>query len=115
MKKTNKSLTDSILLSKGVPQIHKKLMPWRRNVYILLTIEIVTSIIYFSLEIFFTIKEDADNDFFIWLILSVVFNVLLELYEWSVLNYVEQAKLRCVLRLYSYIYFATHNVFIDII
>ena len=94
-----KSLTDSILLSKGVPQLNKKLMPWRRNIYILLTIEIITSIVYFSLEIFFTIIEDAQNDFFIWLILAVVFDVLIELYEWSILYNVEQLKLRCSLRL----------------
>jgi len=97
--KKNKALTDSILLSKGVPQIHKKLIPWRRNVYVLLTVEIAVSIIYFSLEIYFTITEDADNDFFIWVILSIVFNVLLELYEWSILHNVEQMKLRCSLKL----------------
>lgn len=94
-----KSLTDSILLSKGVPQIHKRLVPWRRNAYILLTMEIAVSIIYFSLEIYFTISEDADNDFFIWVILSIVFDVLLELYEWGILQNVEQMKLRCSLRL----------------
>lgn len=98
-KKKGKTLTDSILLSKGVPQIHKRLMPWRRNIYILLILEISASIIYFSLEIFFTITEDADNDFFIWVILSIVFNVLIELYEWSILYNVEQMKLRCSLRL----------------
>lgn len=103
MKKPKKSLTDSILLSKRVPQINKTLLPWRRNIYILLIIELSMSIVYFSLEIFFTITEDADNTFFIWVILSVVFNVLLELYEWSILNYVEQQKLQCSLRMSTYI------------
>lgn len=102
MQKPKKSLTDSILLSKGLPQIQKKLMPWRKIVYILLSIEIFSSIIFFCLEIFFTITEDADNNFFFWLILSVVFNVLILLYEWSVLIYVEQVKLRCGLRLYFF-------------
>lgn len=66
-----KPLTDSILLSKGYPKIHNKLMPWRRNTYILLTIEILFSLIYFTLEIIFTIQEGAQNDFFIWILLSV--------------------------------------------
>lgn len=98
--KKNKLLTDSILLSKGLPQIERRLMPWRRNAYILLTLEIIVSILYFSLEIYFTITEDADNDYFIWVILSIVFDVLLGLYEWGILSNVEQMKLRCSLKLY---------------
>jgi len=95
--KKKKFLTDSILLSKGMPRIERKLVPWRRNIYILLTLEIFVSIAYFSLEIYFTITEDSQNDFFIWIILSVIFDVLLELYEWSILYHVEQMKLRCSL------------------
>ena len=65
-----KKIKDSIAISKGYHKIHKVLMVWRRNIYLIILLEMLLSLTFVVFEIYFLIN--FEETFLCWVLIFLV-------------------------------------------
>ena len=79
--KSKKKIKDSIAMSKGYHKIHGLLMKWRRNIYIILFLEVLVSLTFVAFEIYFVINDPA-KAFLCWVLIFLVRIYIFPLIQW---------------------------------
>ncbi len=86
-----KRIKDSIAISKGYHKIHGVLMVWRRNIYLLILLEMLLSLTFIAFQMYFLINFEEK---FCWVLIFLVkgqiscFKVINDLGIWtSAFNY----------------------------
>lgn len=88
--KTKKKIKDSIAISKGYHKIHQILMGWRRNLYILILLEVFISLTFEAFQIYFLVNGLEKVSLcwaLIFLVLKINKNLYLFFVDWFSSNF----------------------------